>query len=148
MRPARALGHWVAGMRVLLGVTGVLFVVKGTSRKPARQTLPLRSHRPPGYGAPELAAYLKAQDLHVDLTRLLCFSRWSGTRPGTLKEFFPVRVPADIRADGFVWRQPERALLLSRKQGGSSLDFPTFGSLRSLSDFSSCNSLLAEYTFH
>ncbi len=145
MRPARAMGHWVAGMRVLLDVSGVLFVVRGTSREAVRRTLPLRGDPPSGRRARELAAYLKAQDLYVDLTRLLFFSTWTGTRPGTIKAFFLVRVSENIRADGFVWRRPERALLFWRKQGGSSLDFPAFATLRLLSDFSSFDSLFAEY---
>ncbi len=146
MRPTRGLGHWVAAMRVLLEVTGVLFLVYGTSREPVRETLASHGHRPSGQRALELAAYLKTQDLYADLTRLLLFSTWTGARPGTMKGLFLARVPEHIRADGFVWCQPEAALLSWRKQRGSSLDFPTFGTLRSLSDFSSVASLLAEYT--
>ena len=82
-------------------------------------------------------------DVSFDLTRLLVFSRWSGIDAG-VNRFFPARLPEDVRVAGFGWRRLERILTLWRDQG-LSLDFSTFSSLRSLSDFSSCAVLLSEY---
>ena len=146
MKPALALGHWVAGVRVLLGATGVLFAVEGARRGPVRQTLSSRVRRPPARDALQLAAYLVRQDPHCDLTRLHFFSRWTHIRTGSVKGIVLVQVPEDVRVAGFVWRVPEKAALLWRNQE-LSLDFATFSSLRFLTDFSSCDALLSEYAF-
>lgn len=145
MKPARALGHWVAGMRVLIGTAGVFFTVESTPHTRVRQTSPAFGNQAPDPGALELAADLATQDLHLDLARLLFFSSWAGVRAGTWKRFFLVRAPEGVRVAGFVWRRPDRALLLWRKQD-LPLDFATFSSLRTLSDFSSCEALVSEYS--
>ena len=143
MTPALALGSWVAAVRVLYAATRILYTVEGTCRTRIPRALRLCGCRSLDHGAPELAANLRRQDLFFDLSRLLVFSRWSGFDAG-VNRFFLTRLPEDIGVAGFVWRRPERVLTLWRDQG-LSLDFSTFSSLRSLSDFSSCAALLSEY---
>ena len=144
MTPAPALGCWVTGVRVLYAATRILYAVEDRHRTPVPRALCLRGCPSLDHAAPELAAYLGRQGLFLDLSRLRVFSRWKGIVPSTAKRLFLTRLPEDVRAAGFVWRRPERILTLWRDQG-LSLDFSTFGSLRSLSDFSSCAALLSEY---
>ncbi len=144
MKPALALGCWVAAVRVLYATTGILYAVDGWHRALVPQVLCLRGCRSLDPAAPELAAYLRREDLCFDLSRLLVFSRWSGIGPGTAKRFFLARLPEDSRVAGFAWHRPERVLTLWRDQS-LPLDFSTFSSLRSLSDFSSSVPLLSEY---
>ena len=144
MTPAPALGCWVAAVRVLYATTGILYAVDGGHRARVPRVLCLRGCRSLDHAAPELAAYLRRQDLCFDLSRLLVFSRWSGIGPGTAKRFFLARLPEDSRVAGFAWHRPEKVLTLWRDQS-LSLDFSTFSSLRSLFDFSSSVALLSEY---
>ena len=81
-----------------------------------------------------------------DLSRSGFFSRWVDPDSGGVTGFFLVHLPETVDADGFAWQAPETALLRWR-DGGLSLDFPTFACLRILTDFSSCDSLLSEYVF-
>lgn len=144
MKPAHALGHWVAAARVLLTATGLLFAVKGRQRASAPQTLPSRKRRLCGQDAPALAAYLARQDLYHDISRLHFFSRWIDTRTGCAHTFFLVHVPNDVRVTGMLWRAPEK-LLMSWRSQELHLDFASFASLRILTDFASCDALLSEY---
>ncbi|MDE0214875.1 MAG: hypothetical protein OXN22_12410 [Deltaproteobacteria bacterium] len=143
MTPAPALGCWVAAVRVLYAATRVLYAVEGRHRTRVPRVLRLRGRRSPHHAAPELASYLTGQNCFFDLTRLLVFSRWNGAGTG-VKRFFLASLPDDIRVAGFVWLRPEGLLTRWRDQG-LSLDFSTFISLRSLSDFSSCAAVLSEY---
>lgn len=137
MAPARALGFWAAGARVLLAATGVLLAAEGAQR------VPVRERRAIGDAA-GLAGFVARRDLQRDLGRLLLFSRWLDPVAGVTTVFFLVRVPDRVRAPGFAWQAPEDALLLWRGRR-LPLDFETFACLRTLTDFSSCDSLLAEY---
>lgn len=142
MSPAHALGFWAAGARVLLAATGVLLAVEGARRVPVRRPPP-RERRAPG-DAPGLGAFAAPGDLHWDLGRLLFFSRWLDPGSGAAKAFFLVHLPERVRAPGFAWQVPEKALLLWRDRR-LPLDFETFACLRTLTDFPSCGSLLSEY---
>ena len=142
MSPAHALGFWAAGARVLLAATGVLLAVEGARRVPVRRPPP-RERRAPG-DAPGLGAFAAPGDLHWDLGRLLFFSRWLDPGSGAAKAFFLVHLPERVRAPGFAWQVPEKALLLWRDRK-LPLDFETFACLRTLTDFPSCGSLLSEY---
>lgn len=142
MSPAHALGFWAAGARVLLAATGVLLAVEGARRVPVRRPPP-RERRAPG-DAPGLGAFAAPGDLHWDLGRLLFFSRWLDPGSGAAKAFFLVHLPERVRAPGFAWQVPEKALLLWRDRR-LPLDFETFACLRTLTDFPSCDSLLSEY---
>lgn len=143
MPPARALGFWAAGARVLLAATGVLLAAEGAGRVPVLRTAPVRERRAMGDAA-GLAGFVARRDLQRDLGRLLLFSKWLDPVAGVTTVFFLVRVPERIRAPGFAWQAPEDALLLWRGRR-LPLDFETFACLRTLTDFSSCDSLLAEY---
>ncbi len=143
MAPARALGFWAAGARVLLAATGVLLAVEGAERVPVSRTVPVRERRAIGDAA-GLAGFVARRDLQRDLSRLLLFCRWLDPVSGVTTVFFLVRVPERVRAPGFAWQVPEDALLLWRDRR-LPLDFETFACLRTLTDFSSCDSLLSEY---
>ncbi len=139
MGPARALGFWTAGARVLLSATGVLFGVAGTQRAPA--VLRARSGLK---DTPDLGAFMERRALHCDLSRLLFFAKWVNPGSGAARTFLLVQLPERARAAGFAWHVPEKALLHWRDRA-LPLDFHTFACLRVLTDFSSCDSLLAEY---
>ena len=143
MSPAHALGFWAAGVRVLLAATEVLLAVEGARRVPVQRLAPSRERRAPG-DAPGLGDSAAPRDLHWDLGRLLFFSRWMDPGSGAAKVFFLVHLPDRVRAPGFAWQVPEKALLLWRDRR-LPLDFETFACLRALTDFSSCGSLLSEY---
>lgn len=143
MAPARALGFWAAGARVLLAATGVHLAVEGAELVPVSRTAPVRERRAIGDAA-GLAGFVARRDLQRDLSRLLLFSRWLDPVAGVTTVFFLVRVPERVRAPGFAWQVPEDALLLWRDRR-LPLDFETFACLRTLTDFSSCDSLISEY---
>ena len=143
MGPAHALGFWAAGSRVLLAATGVLLAVEGDRRVPVLRRVPVRERRAVG-GSAGLAEFVARRNLQRDLSRLLLFSRWLDPVSGVTTGFFLVRVPERVRAPGFAWQVPEKALLLWRDRK-LPLDFETFACLRTLTDFSSCDSLLSEY---
>lgn len=141
--PARALGFWVAGVRLLLAATGVLPVVQGA--RPAATRLRIGSRDRGGLGdALDIAAFLARQELDCDLRRLRFFSRWLDPDTGAAKGFFLAHLPERVRGPGFIWHAPEAALLFWRDRG-LRLDFQTFAGLRTLTDFSSCDHLLSEY---
>lgn len=143
MSPARALGFWTAGLRVLLVATGVFLAVEGAQRAPARRMIPSRE-RHGLKGMLDLAAFAACRDLRCDLSPLLFFSRWTGFDTVAVKGYFLVHLPERVRVAGFAWQAPETALL-GWSRGRLSLDFQTFACLRVLTDFSSCDSLLSEY---
>lgn len=141
---AKALGYWVAGARLLLTTTRLLFAVKGAQGAPVPQTLSYRERPLPGRDAKALASHLARHDLYCDLDRLCFFSRWTDPHARTAVGFFLVRIPDDLRVAAHVWRAPDKVLIGWRKQEFH-LDFPTFSSLRMLADFSSCDALFSEY---
>ncbi len=143
MSPARALGFWVAGVRLLLAATGVLSAVKGARQAAVRLRVGYPERGRLG-DALELAAFLARRELDCDLRRLLFFSRWVDPDTGAAKGFFLAHLPERVRGTGFLWHAPEEALLFWRDRG-LHLDFQTFACLRTLTDFSSCGRLLSEY---
>ena len=141
MSPARALAFWTAGIRVLLAATGTLPAVRGPSRVPVRQTIPLRQRRCLE-DMRDLAAFAVREDLRWDLGRLLFFSRW--TARGAVTGTFLVHLPERVGAAGLAWQAPD-SVLLGWRDRRLGLDFQTFACLRTLADFSSCDSLFSEY---
>ena len=141
MSPARALGFWTAGTRVLLAATGVLLAVRGSSRVPAPQRLPSRQRRRLE-NMLDLAAFGVREDLRWDLGRLLFFSRWSAA--GAVTGAFLVHLPERVGTAGLAWQAPD-SVLLGWRDRRLVVDFQTFACLRTLTDFSSCDSLMAEY---
>ena len=144
MSRAHALGWWMAGVRCLLGTTGLLFAVEGAQRTRVLPTLSSAERRVPSHDAVALASYLVRQDFYCDLSRLHVFSRWTDPHTGGLQAFFLVRIPDALRFAGYVWREPDKVLVSWRRQK-IHLDLPTFASLRFLTDFASCDILLNEY---
>ena len=146
LSPARALGVWAAGVRVLLASTGVLPAVSGARHVPVRRIVRAQERR--GLNdALALAAHATRLELRYDIGALRFFSKWVDPDGGTLKGFFLVHLPERVRLMGFRWQEPERALLRWHERG-LFLDFQTFACLRTLTDFSSCDSLLSEYSGH
>ncbi len=141
---AHALGWWIAGVRCLLGSTGLLLAVEGVQRTRVQPTLSSSERRVAGRDAVTLASYLVRKKLHCDLSRLHVLSRWTDPHTGGLQVFLLVRVPDAFRCAGYVWREPDKALVSWRRQE-LHLEFPTFASLRCLADFVSCEVLLNEY---
>ena len=144
MKPAQAMGCWVAAARVLLAATGLLFAVEGERRIPVQRIVPARERQASSRSGPDFADLLIREQLHCDLGRLFFFTQWVDPGSGRATRFFLVNVPGDLRIAGAVWHVPEKALLLWR-DGDLLLDFETFACLRTLTDFSSCDSLVSEY---
>ncbi len=144
MKPAQAMGCWVAAARVLLAATGLLFAVKGERRIPVQRRVPARERQVLTGSGQDLADFLIREQLYCDLGRLFFFTQWVDPGSSHVTRFFLVKVPDDLRSPGAVWHVPEKALLLWR-DGDLLLDFETFACLRTLTDFSSCDSLLSEY---
>lgn len=145
MTPTYAIGSWVAAARVLLAATGLLFAVKGGNGTPVQRRVPARErHALSGRGV-DFADFLIREQLHCDLGRLYFFTQWIAPGSGDTTRFFLVKVPDDLRNVGSVWHAPDKALLRWR-DGALILDFATFACLRILTDFSSCDSLLSEYS--
>ncbi len=143
LSPARALGLWAAGIRVLLVSTGVLPAVPGAGHAPVRRIVRARERR--GLNdALALAGHAVRRDLRYDLGALRFFSNWLDSDRATVTGFFLVHLPERVRLTGFQWQEPEPTLL-GWHDRGLSLDFQTFACLRTLTDFSSCDSLLSEY---
>ncbi len=142
--PAHAMGCWVAAARVLLAATGLVFAVEGERRTPLQRRVTPRERRFLSLGGPAFGDFLVREQLHCDLGRLFFFTQWVDPGSGCATRFFLVNVPGDLRIGGVVWHVPEKALLLWR-DGDLLLDFETFACLRTLTDFSSCDSLLSEY---
>ena len=144
MTPAHAMGCWVAAARVLLAATGLLFAAKGERRIPVQRRVPARERQALSRGGADFASFLVREQLYCDLGRLFFLARWVDPGSSHATRFFLVEVPGDVRIGGAVWHVPEKALLLWR-DGDLLLDFETFACLRTLTDFSSCDSLLSEY---
>ena len=144
MRPAHAMGCWVAAARLLLAATGLLFAVRGERRISLQRRVPARERNALSRSGPDFADFLIREHLYCDLGPLLFFTQWVDSGSGQATRYFLVKVPDDLRSPGAVWHVPEKALLLWR-DGDLLLDFETFACLRTLTDFSSCDSLLSEY---
>ena len=144
MSAAYAMGCWVAAARVLLAATGLLFAVEEGHRTLAQRRVPPRERQAPSESGLEFTRFLVREQLRCDLGRLFFFTQWVEPGSGCATRFFLANVPAGFRSAGAVWHAPDEALLRWR-DGGLSLDFQTFACLRILTDFSSCDSLLAEY---
>ena len=144
MKGPHALGWWIAGVRCLLGNTGLLPGVEGAQPTRLRPTLSSVERRAAGDEAVALISYLARQDVYCDLSCLRVLSRWTDPDTGGLQVFFLVQVPDVLRCAGYVWREPDK-VLLSWLREELRLDFPTFASLRCLADFASSETLLSEY---
>lgn len=144
MRHAHDLGWRIAGVRCLLGNTGLLFAASGAQRRPELQRLSSAERQAVSHNAKALTSYLAQRDLYCDLNRLHLLSRWADSHDGRLEALLLVQVPDRLRFAGYVWRDPGKVLVSWRRRE-LLFDFSTFLSLRSLSDFTSCEFLLAEY---
>lgn len=144
LSPARALGFWTAGIRVLLVSTGVLPAVTVAGHAPVREFVRARERRG-SKDTLDLTVLAARRKLLCDLGALRFFSRWTDPAGGAITGFFLVHLPERVRPIRFVWQKPERALFAWRDRG-LSLNFQTFACLRTLTDFTSCDSLFSEYS--
>ena len=112
-------------MRVLPGVTGVLFVVKGTSRKPARQTLPLRSHRPVT-ALQNLRHTLKRTILTSTLPGCCAFRGGAARVPGRSKSSSPYGFrPTYVRTDSSGARRKEHCFFRENRVDHPLISLPS-----------------------
>lgn len=144
MTPAYAMGCRVATARVLLAATGLVFAVEEDHRTPVQRRVPHRGRRALSGSGLDFANFLVREQLHCDLARLFFFTQWIDPGSGAATRFFLVKAPDELRSPGWVWHLPEQALRFWL-DGELLLDFETFACLRTLTDFSSCESLLSEY---
>jgi len=152
LKPALAIGHWVAAARYLFEQTGFLLAAgedsgdwtpEGLSAKQASSI----------QGSFSFEAFLKDNRLICDLGRLLYFSRWQTGPDGGArhdKRFFVVALPggqkpvARDEAAEALWRAPDRALQLFTHQQ-LPIGFATYTTVRTLADFETIESVMKEY---
>lgn len=159
LSPQLSLGHWVAGIRELFEEAGVLLCVTeaGNSIDMKQEGLKGRLSQKRKQlieRSMDFLTLLDSEGFLCDASRLVYFSHW------LTPEEFPTRfdtrfylaplppgqnpLPTSEEVVHSLWITPERALKLCR-EGTLPMIFPTFSSLRTLADFDSLNSLLAEY---
>lgn len=156
--PQEALGLWVAAIRELFEEVGVLLAVTADGRlasidRGLNQRL-AEKHTALLAGDFSFNALLEAENLQSDMTQLAYFSYWQ--TPSQFKvrfdtRFFLASLPADHpplttspEVAHSIWLSPDHALQLFSK-GTLPMIFPTFASLRTLADFDSLESLVAEF---
>lgn len=157
LRPALALAHWVAGVRVLFEGLGVFLCVAQTGNPPPwgepRKKL-LARRRELLRGETSFGSILDTEGLFCDLSQLRYFSHWLETieAPASAHvRYFLARLPAHqgpvevVRSleDG-LWITPDRAFAAHQRRE-LPLTFSVFASLRTLADFDSWQSLCTEY---
>ena len=156
--PQEALGLWVAAIRELFEEVGILLAVTADGRlasidRDLNQHL-VEKHTALLAGDFSFNALLEAENLQCDMTQLAYFSYWQ--TPSQFKvrfdtRFFLASLPADHpplatspEVAHSIWLSPDHALQLFSK-GTLPMIFPTFASLRTLADFDSLESLVAEF---
>ena len=159
LSPALSLGHWVAGIRELFEEVGVLLCVteagtpvdmgqEGNQERLAakRKSLIQKSMN--------FLTLLESERLLCDVAHLAYFSHWLTPEESSIRfdtRFYLALLPAgqnplaiSEEVTHSLWLTPERALKFCQ-EGSLPLIMPTFSSLRTLADFDSLGSLLAEY---
>ena len=159
LSPGLALGHWAAAIRELFEEVGVLLCVSGGGRpsdmtEKERKERLLQKRQRLIEGAMTFGALLESEGLCCDASRLLYFSHWQTPEEFAIRfdtRFFLAALPfgqipleRSEEVAHSLWVAPERALQLSQ-DGKLPVIFPTFAALRTLADFDSLESLLAEY---
>lgn len=159
LSPELCLAHWVAAIRELFEEVGVLLCVTeaGKPINTQQQGLPERltgKRRELIEGRINFLTLLESEGLFCDAAGLSYFSHWRtpeefSTRFDTRFYLTPLPpdqdpLPISEEVAHSIWLTPERALKLCQ-EGSLPVIFPTFSSLRTLADFDSLDSLLAEY---
>lgn len=159
LKPALALGYWVAAVRELFEEVGVLLAAT-ESGEPLimddrrRKDALLQKRTELIEGKLSFHELLEAEELYCDVKRLVYFSHWQTPAEFSARfdtRFFvaalpPDQVPLETSeevAHG-LWLAPERAMQLYAERKLPMI-FPTYACLRTLADFESVESLLAEY---
>ena len=158
LRPEHALGIWICAIRELFEEVGILLAIS-ESREPVRLTSDLycrlaQKHETLLKKSLSFTEVLAAENLRSDLSRLRYFSRWQ--TPAQFPVRFDTRffiteltdqeltVGTSTEVADTIWLSPDRALEMFDK-GALPMIFPTFAALRTLADFDSLNSIVAEF---
>ncbi|HWP57829.1 MAG TPA: hypothetical protein VNL14_08080 [Candidatus Acidoferrales bacterium] len=154
-----ALGHWIAAVRETFEEVGILFCVDENGKPvdlgdPERARAVAACRRRLVSRATTFADFLQAERLRCALGGIAYFSHWQ--TPAEFAARFDTRfflallppgqsaAPAAGEVTEILWLAPDDALS-SYRAGRLPLIFPTYASLRALADFSSLESLCAEY---
>ena len=154
LKPGLALGYWVAAIRELFEEVGVLLAATESGQPLAMREALLQKRKQLIEGTLTFHELLESEELYCDVNRLAYFSHWQTPAEFSARfdtRFFvaalpPDQVPLETSeevAHG-LWLTPERAMQLYT-QRKLPMIFPTYASLRTLADFNSLESLLAEY---
>lgn len=154
LKPALVLGYWVAAIRELFEEAGVLLAATDSGRPLTMGEALLQKRKQLIGRTLTFHELLESEELYCDVKRLAYFSHWQTPEEFSVRfdtRFFvailpPDQVPLETSeevAHGF-WLPPERAMQLYA-QRKLPMIFPTYASLRTLADFDSVESLLAEY---
>jgi 8-oxo-dGTP pyrophosphatase MutT (NUDIX family) len=151
LKPEVALGHWVAGARELFEEVGVLLALT-----PDGRTANLSEEKRQRVVQKRISfgEILESENLFCNGSGLRYFSHWLTPEEFAVRfdtRFFiavlpPEQTPLERSEEvaHALWIAPERAMQLYDK-GNLPMIFPTYASLRTLADFDSLESLLAEY---
>ncbi len=151
LKPDVALGHWVAGIRELFEEAGVLL-----ARTPDGRSAEVSDEKRRRVAGKQISfrALLESENIFCDGGGLRYFSHWLTPEEFAIRfdtRFFiavlpPGQVPLEKSEEvaHALWLTPERAMQLYTR-GSLPMIFPTYASLRTLADFDSVESLLAEY---
>lgn len=159
LSPELSLGHWVTAIRILFEASGILLCVTDEHKlfNATRSDVALRlsaKRKAVIERSLTFQAFLEAEGLICDASRLAYFSRWlvreNSSNPldarfylALLGQDQPICAASHGLTHG-VWLTPDHALSLHQR-GELPLPFPVFASLRTLADFSSLDALGREY---
>lgn len=151
--PRVTRGFWIAAARELFEETGVLLAVGRSGASPEADHLAAR-HRALCAKSCSFAQLLEQDDLYCDLGSLIYFAHWQTPSDNPVR--FDTRFFLAVLPEGqtplatseevihSLWLTPE-AVLQRNARGALPMIFPTFASLRALADFSSLESVVAEF---
>ena len=153
--PRKALGLWLAAIRELFEEVGILMASRASGRRLALGKAQLgRMHSALIEKASSFQALLENENLLCDTDRLHYFSHWQTPADVTTRfdtRFFLTVLPEDQtplatsrEVAHTLWLTPDQALQLFTKSELPMI-FPTFGSLRTLADFDTLDSVLSEF---
>ena len=158
LRPAEALGFWIAAVRELFEEVGILLAVASSGARvvlsAAQDKRIEEKHAALVNKSLSFRSLLESENLRCDLAALAYFSHWQTPAQNAIRfdtRFFlaalPIEQPAlatSYEVAHSLWITPDRAIQLF-EQGGLPLIFPTFASLRTLANFTTLDSLFEEF---
>lgn len=157
LRPEHALGIWICAVRELFEEVGILLAIDENREPGLTSDLHCRlaqKHEMLLKKSLSFTELLATETRRGDLSRLRYFSHWQTPAQFPLRfdtRFFitdvtdqQLTVGTSTEVADTIWLSPDRALEML-DDGALPMIFPTFAALRTLADFDSVNSIIAEF---